>query len=862
MPVLPVEFRNTPPGNCKNVRELMLHHASNGWHVFPLAGKNPYADSHGAHDATQDPMQIARWAAERPDANVGGACIGKLVLDIDPRSEGSWDSVKDLPKTRKHLSGRGDGGGHLIYALTDKQIQGGVKTNAKPFPGVDTKSGAGSYVVLPGSRHPEGHKLLYTSDETPIAFAPDELVALVNSSRTDGGSGPDQGTVRSLLTTLLSNPPQTDGDRNNWLTRVAGHYAKSFRQQPDVYWTQLNIANGLMGIPLDAAEVDKIGGSIWNTEMSGHPERDVLEMLNEDNGFLASGDYCLIAAGYPSKQDSEPIPMEWSNFDLKLISILQDPDDDSLTYEMLLLLAKDRTEAPIYITAGDFGDPRSLRKILASRSAIVSPPDHPVHRTPDWASRLHLYVRSQPAPTTLRAAHLGWSETEEGFLTLDGVIDANGSRSYSNTRPDPALRQGGSVHQEYGMAADAITARDMLSRVSEFHEDEIVAIFGSWWAANWCKHILRKYCTMFPVMAIEAASESGKTTGYFSLMVALSGSTIGEGHFTVPTLRNSLAANYNGITWVDDLDNPRSMHEIIRVLTSNGTLTKMAANSMDAITYNLVGSLVISGESLEIRGEKALLDRCIILEPPNPSGRMSNRPGFEHQSQWMDVIELRNQMQALGGGQQLAGHFISATLGVTDVIDQVCQDLQRKLPSGRSGERLLCLSIGARLFDYLLAPERDTAILRSGSTMSARIDDYIERLLKPIDIDALDEDTDRELISRPIGSNDNALTLRVLPAYFNAVRDPEHRGRMAFVQDGEIWFNVKQLSHWWTERHHGRINSRLESEDAMTAQIRALRNSDPKSIRTGRCRIGDEKRVHRFWVLSGDLAKIVIMRAG
>ena len=843
----------------------MLHHAANGWPVFPLAGKEPMQGSHGVKEATTDPRQIEKWAKLYPDCNVGGATTGKLVFDVDPRTGGRWETVKDLPKTRRHLSGRGDGGGHLVYALTDKQIQAGVRTNAKPFEGVDVKSGSGSYIVLPGSRHPEGHRLLYTSDNNPIVFASDELCDMVNNSR-GAGSGPggaDESTVRSLLTTLLSNPPQTEGERNNWLTRVAGHYAKQYRQQPDVYWTQVNIANSLMRYPLDDDEVAKTGGSIWNSELSAHPERDLLDELEEDSGWLTSGDYCLIAAGYPSKQDSSPIPMQWSNFDLRLVSVLQDPDDDSLTYEMLLRLQADQTEAPIYITGADFGDPRSLRKILASRSAIVSEPDHPVHRKPDWASRLHKYVRSQAAPTTIRAAHLGWSESEEGYLTLDGVIDANGSRSYSNTRPDPALRQSGSVHQQYGMAADLATACDILSRVVEFHDDEVVAIFGSWWAANWCKHLLRRYCTMFPVMAIEAASESGKTTGFFSLMTQLSGSTIGEGHFTVPTLRNALAANYNGITWVDDLDNPKAMHELIRVLTSSGALTKMSANSMDAVTYNLVGSLIISGESLEIRGEKALLDRCIILEPPNPTGRMSRRPGFEHQSQWLDVIELRNQLQALGGGQQLAGHFMAAVLQVAPTINQLAQDLQLKLPSGRTGERLLALSVGSHLLDYLLDGARDTNVLTAGSEMARRIDAYIARITKPIDVNELDEDTDRERIMRPIGSNDNALTLRVLPAYFNAVRNPERRGRIAFEEDDEIWFNVKQLAYWWTERHHGRINTRLESEDALTAQIRALRSTTPGAIRPGRARIHeDDNRVHRFWIISGDLAKIVLMRAG
>ena len=860
MPRLPIELRSQPPENIDNVRDLMTLWTSQGWSVFPLVpGQKEPLTENGVLDASTDPEVLDRWAKQWPNCNLGGALNGKLVIDVDPRHDGEIPA--GLPPTRKHLSGRGDGGCHLVFSLSAEQQLAGVKSGQSTLgPGLDIKTGSGSYIVLPGSIHPEGAKGYYTSDGKPIVVAPDELLERLKKAKPGEASSAE---VHSILSALLNKPPQREGDqggRNVWLAKVAGHYAKAYRQMPDVYWTHLNIANKLMGTPLEPDEVDKIGFSIWNTEVSGHPDRDVLKMMNVDNGYLVSGDHVLICAAFPDKKDSQPQPYPWSNFDLKLVGILQDPNDGSLTYECLLKLQADGSESPMYISANDLGDPRALRRLLASRSATVKPPENPCHRTPDWAARLHLYLRSQTAPLTTRADHLGWNEQEYGFLTLDGVVDADGSRPYTNTRPDPRLRESNSVHQHYGFAADLATAQDVLSRVLTFHDTETVAVFGAWWAANWAKHILRHYCNMFPVLAIEAASGSGKTTGFFSLMVALSGSTIGEGHFTVPTLRNALSANFNGITWVDDLDDPKKLHELIRVLTSNGALTKMAANAMDAVTYNLVGSLVLSGESLEIRGEKALLDRCVVLEPPNPTGRTSRIPEHKGRSQWLDVMDLRNQLRDLGGGQALAGHFIAAVLKVADQIDVLCATLIRDMPSGRVGERMLALAVGARILDYLVDPELSEKTLQEGDYWTFEINRYIKRTTAPIDLN-VERDDDR--IREPVIGDDNKLTLRILPAYFSTM-NKEYRSKVAFTQDGEVWFNLRELAHWWYERHHGRINTRLETEDALATQLKALFRAFPDQCRSERARVraGDQDgTVRRFKVLSGDLAKLVLLRA-
>ncbi len=125
----------------------------------------------------------------------------------------------------------------------------------------------------------------------------------------------------------------------------------------------------------------------------------------------------------------------------------------------------------------------------------------------------------------------------------------------------------------------------------------------------------------------------------------------------------------------------------------------------------------------------------------------------------------------------------------------------------------------------------------------------------------VERDDDR--IREPVIGDDNKLTLRILPAYFSTM-NKEYRSKVAFTQDGEVWFNLRELAHWWYERHHGRINTRLETEDALATQLKALFRAFPDQCRSERARVraGDQDgTVRRFKVLSGDLAKLVLLRA-
>lgn len=848
---LVAELAAFKPESAQSVEQLMLYWVGQGWSVFPLAprAKEPYAGTNGVKEATKDPETIARWAKKWPDANVGGSCAGKLVIDVDPRHKGT--EPDDLPPTRHHYSGRGDGGCHIVYSLTDLAR---VKSGSDVLgPGVDIKTGANSYIVLPGSIHPDTGKK-YTADDQPVVFAPESLIKRIRTAQASGGEG--QAEVKSLLTSLLNNPPK-EGGRNEWLTKVCGHYAKTMRRMPDMYWYSVREANKKLQPPLDAREVDKTAQSIWNTEISGHPERDFFDSLKEESGWLASGDYRLLTAGYTSKDKAaEPEPVQFSDFDLKLIGILTDPDDGSQTYEMLLQRLRDRAEIPVNFKGSLFGDSKGLRAKLASYGVVVTQPDKLVHPSPDWASKLHQYVRAQSAPEFTRVDYLGWCEREAGFLTFDGVIDHNGPRSFTTARPNPDLKTSRAASQRYGTEGTATLAREILARVCEFQEPETVALFASWWAANFAKHLIRRYTPLFPVMAIEAASGSGKTTGFFSLMTQLSGSTIGEGHYTIPTLRNALAANYNGVVWVDDLDDPFSVHEIIRVLTAGGTLTKMVNQQM-SVNYELVGSMIISGESLGLSGQKATRDRCVVLTPSSPTERRSARGDY---LQWDDIVDTTDQLAELGGGAALAGHYVTAVMAAQDEIAKACSIARKQAPPGRDGARWSVLMIGSRILDYLISGDKE--LIASGKG------EYSKQVTELMTIQTQEEVADETGEMRFVIKNDSVLTQKILPMFLSGVSiDPENRSPIASMysqgdDSSVIYFNIRALAEWWRDRQNGRIDYRTETPESLERQLAALEQAYPtKVVRGKRARTNKNGQMKRFVELSGRLAHEIVLRS-
>lgn len=164
-----------------------LFWAARGFLVFPLLpnSKKP-AISDWPNGATHDPEALRRWWARWPDANIGLACGGGvLVLDVDEKNGVSGlRSLLDLDVPWDTFTTRTPSGGfHLFFSGPDRTNSAG-----KLGPGLDAR-GVGGYVVGAGSTI-NGVAYAITHD-APILDAPAHFLARLDMPRErNKGRGP------------------------------------------------------------------------------------------------------------------------------------------------------------------------------------------------------------------------------------------------------------------------------------------------------------------------------------------------------------------------------------------------------------------------------------------------------------------------------------------------------------------------------------------------------------------------------------------------------------------------------------------------------------------------------------------------
>ncbi|WP_433657552.1 bifunctional DNA primase/polymerase [Nocardia sp. CA-128927] len=164
--------------------EMMAHalaYARAGLAVLPLApaGKVPVVE-HGKDDATTDPEVIRAWWERNPLCNIGiRPLVGRVVLDVDPRSGGSLEALGELPDT--WMAATGGGGWHVWFRCT-----GRMRGRLDGVAGVDIKTHTG-YVVAAPSVHPSGIRYRWLN-RAPVAVLPMHLRDKVRlpARRADG----------------------------------------------------------------------------------------------------------------------------------------------------------------------------------------------------------------------------------------------------------------------------------------------------------------------------------------------------------------------------------------------------------------------------------------------------------------------------------------------------------------------------------------------------------------------------------------------------------------------------------------------------------------------------------------------------
>jgi len=225
-------------------------YAKAGWYVFPIKprDKTPLTP-HGLNDATIRIDIIRRWWEKAPQANIGLNCgkSGLIAIDLDKHGEQDgltqWETLTQRyglnPMTAISLTG--GGGRHLLFRIPqDCKIKNSA---GKLAPGIDVR-GAGGYVVLPPSIHPNGKPYAWSDDVAieplplPIldlltrepdpwqvftlkdAFAPrDPLIWIVEGIISEGSLSIWYGAPGTLKSMFLSDMAVSVAAGYRWLTQ-------------------------------------------------------------------------------------------------------------------------------------------------------------------------------------------------------------------------------------------------------------------------------------------------------------------------------------------------------------------------------------------------------------------------------------------------------------------------------------------------------------------------------------------------------------------------------------------------------------------------------------------------------------------
>lgn len=240
-----------------------LAYASHGWHVFPLQprGKVPLIPG-GFHQATTDVAQVREWWTRWPMANIGlhPGPSGVLVIDVDGPEGEQVARALDLfaTPTLTAITGRGDGGRHLMYHRPPLARIG----NAPLGPHLDVRCDVG-YIVLAPSIHPSGTRYRWFAGPREIGALPPAALARledVNRPALVPPAPAEPITTPSNMDARISAyvdavGPRGEGERNATAFRLAAWLQRDLALDASAAWSWLCQWNGRNTPPLPEREL-------------------------------------------------------------------------------------------------------------------------------------------------------------------------------------------------------------------------------------------------------------------------------------------------------------------------------------------------------------------------------------------------------------------------------------------------------------------------------------------------------------------------------------------------------------------------------------------------------------------------------
>lgn len=234
-----------------------LEYADLGFPVFPCVpnAKRPLTER-GNLDASTDPDVIAEWWEAYPDANIGIATAGLIVIDVDGEGN-AWpndpEKAVDLSNTALSITPRG--GRHFIYR--QPAGAGWRNTAGTLAPQVDTRADGGYILAAPSMVNGKPYQWVNDLPEpADLPTPPPWLADALNNLATANGA---PGTRTDAPVDGNEIP---SGQRNHTLARLAGAMRRVGMAEAEIEAALKQANAGRCNPPLPDKEVQKIAWSV------------------------------------------------------------------------------------------------------------------------------------------------------------------------------------------------------------------------------------------------------------------------------------------------------------------------------------------------------------------------------------------------------------------------------------------------------------------------------------------------------------------------------------------------------------------------------------------------------------------------
>ncbi len=236
-----------------------------GWSVIPVSiDKKPLVEwkLYQTQKATRD--QIGGWFSN-PEVNLGvvtGKISNLVVVDIDPRHEGTDEAFEEVQTVK---SATGGGGWHYFFKYEE-----GIQNQAGIKPGIDVR-GEGGYVIVPPSTHKSGnpYKWLNSPEDTKVIDIPEFVQEWISSVKVK--EGPKESKWNNKLLNGVS-----EGKRNDAAASVIGKWLKRYPEEEweSEVWPMAQIWNKDNQPPLPENELRIVYESIVKSEKANQEDEE------------------------------------------------------------------------------------------------------------------------------------------------------------------------------------------------------------------------------------------------------------------------------------------------------------------------------------------------------------------------------------------------------------------------------------------------------------------------------------------------------------------------------------------------------------------------------------------------------------